>query len=302
VNDDTLPDGLLAQAEDLLGRDHELTAEEPPLAQLVQRSEDRKRARERRRWIVLGAAVIVAAVFAALAGWAWNQRTVAQERLDAIQTSLQAMLSNYTNYLNGVGFHTDKIPIRIDEKVLNAWFDGKDIFINPKFSGDVDVPRREYTQYVLSTNILSGGEYKNELRQHIESALADYFSCSFANRPLFGEIVAAVMNLPRPYIRDLNNSRSFDEAPDVRGSVTLDRGEIWGGAFWELRSVVGQDLADRLLAGAWQSMAWPNAEKETAQKFIDTLLLKAKAMATDQQIAAIVTIFRKRGFPVPSQD
>ena len=34
VNDDTLPDGLLAQAEDLLGRDHELTAEEPALAQL----------------------------------------------------------------------------------------------------------------------------------------------------------------------------------------------------------------------------------------------------------------------------
>ena len=42
VNDDTLPDGLLAQAEDLLGRDHELTAEEPALEQLVsaQRTEN----------------------------------------------------------------------------------------------------------------------------------------------------------------------------------------------------------------------------------------------------------------------
>jgi Protein of unknown function (DUF3040) len=102
VNDDTLPDGLLAQTEDLLGRDHELTEEEPALAQLVQRSKDRKRARERRRWIFLGIAVIVAAVFAALAGWALEQRSeaitannTAQKRLEAIRKSLQAMLRNY---------------------------------------------------------------------------------------------------------------------------------------------------------------------------------------------------------------
>ena len=38
VDDDTLPDGLLAQAEELLQRDRELAAEEPALAKLVQRS------------------------------------------------------------------------------------------------------------------------------------------------------------------------------------------------------------------------------------------------------------------------
>jgi hypothetical protein len=38
VNDDTLPDGLLAQAEELLQRDHELAADEAGLAHLVQRS------------------------------------------------------------------------------------------------------------------------------------------------------------------------------------------------------------------------------------------------------------------------
>jgi hypothetical protein len=43
ADDDTLPDGLLAQAEELLQRDRELAAEEPALAQLVQRSKDRKR-------------------------------------------------------------------------------------------------------------------------------------------------------------------------------------------------------------------------------------------------------------------
>jgi len=148
VSDDTLPDGLLAQAEDLLGRDHELTAEETPLAQLVQRSKDRKRARERRRWIVLGGAVIVAAVFAALAGWALKQRSeaitannTAQKRLEAIQTSLQAMLSNYINYLENIGFRAAAVSMQIAEgEEMNAWYDGKSMFIDPRLAGDVDAP------------------------------------------------------------------------------------------------------------------------------------------------------------------
>jgi len=77
VNDDTLPDGLLAQAEELLQRDHELPVEEPALAKLVQRSRDRRRARERRRRILLGGALLVAVVFAAVARFALVQRSEA---------------------------------------------------------------------------------------------------------------------------------------------------------------------------------------------------------------------------------
>jgi hypothetical protein len=73
VNDDTLPDGLLAQAEELLRRDRELAAEEPAVATLVQRSRDQKRARELRRWLFLGLAVVVAVGFAIVAGFAWVQ-------------------------------------------------------------------------------------------------------------------------------------------------------------------------------------------------------------------------------------
>jgi len=42
VNDDSLSDGLLGQAEELLQRDLELAAEEPALSQLVQRSRDQR--------------------------------------------------------------------------------------------------------------------------------------------------------------------------------------------------------------------------------------------------------------------
>src|SRR5271165_71632 len=77
VNDDTLPEGLLAQAEELLQRDHELAIEEPGLANLVQRSRDQRRARERRRWIILGVISIAALGFLGLAWWALGQRSEA---------------------------------------------------------------------------------------------------------------------------------------------------------------------------------------------------------------------------------
>jgi hypothetical protein len=306
ANDDTLPDGLLAQAEELLQRDQEVAAEEPAIGQLVQRSRDQRRAREWRRRMSVGLAVIVAIVFAALAGWALNQRSeaitakiMAQERLDAIQTSLQAMLSKYINYLHDIGLSTDTVSIEIVEgKELNAWYDGKSMFIDPRLAGDVDAPRREYTHHVLYSKDTLNVGYQNQQMQQIESALADYFPCSFADRAGFGEIVATVMNLGKPYVRNLKNSRKFDETMEA-GGLVQDGGEVWGGVFWEIRSVLGRDLADRVLARAWQSMAWPIAERDTPRKFIDALLVTAGEIGSDRQVAEIGKIFRQRGFPTP---
>jgi hypothetical protein len=272
VIDDILPNALLAQAEELMQRDHELAAEEPALALLVQRSKE-------------------------AAKEAQTERDKAQKRLEAFQVSLQAMLSRYTKYLDNIGFPEDTVSIQIgDGKDVNAWYDPntKAMFIDPIFAGDVDAPRREYTHHVLSKIITF--EEQNQPMQQIESGLADYFPCSFADRPGFGEIVAAVINLGKPYVRILNNSRRFDETAK-RGGEVQDRGEIWGGAFWELRSVLGRDLADRLLVRAWQSVASPLAEQDTARKFIDALLSNAIGIASDRQVTAIRTTFRKRGFP-----
>ena len=91
VNDDTLPDGLLAQAEELLQRDHELAVEEPALAKLVQRSRDQRRAREQRRRFVLGGALFAAFVVAVVAGFAWLQKNEAQIKRDKAAMQLLAM-------------------------------------------------------------------------------------------------------------------------------------------------------------------------------------------------------------------
>jgi WD40 repeat protein len=92
LDDDTLPDALFSQAEELLQRDHQLAVEEPALEKLVQRSRDERRARERRRRFVLGGVALVALVFAVIAWSAWLQRreainqtqlaNIAKERAD----------------------------------------------------------------------------------------------------------------------------------------------------------------------------------------------------------------------------
>ena len=89
--------------------------------------------------------------------------------------------------------------------------------------------------------------------------------------------------------------RKFDETPEF--GELRDRGEIWDGAFWELRSVLKRDLADRLLVRAWQSMKGPFAEQDTSRKFIEIVLANAREIASDPQVILIKTTFRKRGFP-----
>ncbi len=84
-SDDALPDGLLAQSEELIQRDHELTLEEPGILALVQRSRDERGARERRRRLFLGVAVMVALLFAVVAGlalWQWKAATNQKQLAD----------------------------------------------------------------------------------------------------------------------------------------------------------------------------------------------------------------------------
>ena len=59
VDDETLPDGLLAQAEELLQRDRELRTEHPGLLDLAQRSRGQKRMRELLRRGAIGALVLL---------------------------------------------------------------------------------------------------------------------------------------------------------------------------------------------------------------------------------------------------
>ena len=73
----------------------------------------------------LGLAAVAAVIFAALSVLAITANIKAQKRLEAIQMSLQAMLANYINYLDNIGFPANAVSIQIvEDKPMNAWYDG----------------------------------------------------------------------------------------------------------------------------------------------------------------------------------
>ena len=189
--------------------------------------------------------------------------------------------------------------IRIDDSnILNSWYLAaeKTVVVGRQLASDIDMLRWSYTQHVLKVS-----NYKQEIGKptsEIENGLADYLVCSFKNKPNMGETLANLLKYDKSYLRNMENERFFNNlSEDNTGPHS--RGEIWGGAFWEIRTHLGQEIADRILVLAWRTTAWPTAEQDKPQKFIEALLSAAKGIgpSPDRQVNEIKTILQRRKFP-----
>jgi len=101
----------------------------------------------------------------------------------------------------------------------------------------------------------------------VENAVRYYLVASFAGRPQIGAGIARADNLHKSYLHNLEHRRPFQEILldklDAR-----DAGEIWAGALWEIRSKIGNEVADKGVLSAWQSIPWPLKEEELPLRFI----------------------------------
>jgi hypothetical protein len=169
--------------------------------------------------------------------------------------------------------------------------------INQLIAGDVDVPRRAYTHHVL---LAGRGKTIGPNLQALEYGLAWYLPCSFAGRPIYGEVAGRAMKADRP-IADLSEPRNFK--PFTSGndlSFSFEAGAAWASLFWEIRTRLGQQTADALVIQAWQKMSasfGKAADKSVARKF-DQELLDAAENASKDARSVISTILTDRGFPL----
>ncbi len=143
------------------------------------------------------------------------------------------------------------------------------------------------------------GEWSQAYRE-IGSGLADYFPCSFNNKQWFGEIAARgplkeVIN--KPYIRDLGNDRKFTEGPPNASpyAAPQDGGEIWGGAFWEMRKLLGQATADKLLFSTWVALQPSDTRENERVGFVRKLLDMVPSSTGRNHVRQIQAIFERRG-------
>jgi hypothetical protein len=172
----------------------------------------------------------------------------------SLRKQLEASFAAFMRYLTSIGFApNDRVQIRVDPKTeTNAYFVPGDnrIVIGEALARDTHVVYRTYTHYALSTFIKL-----SEPAAAVESGLADYFTCSFSDNPLFGEESARVLKLKgvwnKAYLRTLDNARKFSELGPKPESH--DAGEVWGAAFWDIRRALGREAADKLLFSIWAS-------------------------------------------------
>jgi hypothetical protein len=74
----------------------------------------------------------------------------------------------------------------------------------------------------------------------MDEGFADYFSCSLLNDPIIGEWVVS----DPQGLRNIDNNLRYPD--DYIGQVHSD-GRIYGGALWDLRELLSQDITDRLV-------------------------------------------------------
>ena len=134
----------------------------------------------------------------------------------------------------------------------------------------------------------------------IESGLADYFPASSQSDPRIAETAALRLRdilgeevFNKPYVRNLVNNRKFSEIQG--GTLPADAGEIWGGAFWDVRLLMGKDSADQLLLSTWLALEPPDPTGDIAANFVNRLLELEQTLEDGRYASDIQAIFQERG-------
>lgn len=200
-----------------------------------------------------------------------------------LKTELESSLTSFRSYMGKLGFSVGTRPVSVEiapgvayKGYVGSWNpDTASIVVASAFAHDKASVLRQLAHESLHTRSIQSSEYLA-----VESGLATYFPCSFLNHPKVGDQASAAgQNVYRP--QDLLNSRRFSEIQLKQYvSVQNDGSEIWGAAFWQIRELLGQEDADRMLAKMWQALSVGNSQTASFYaSFVESLVESAKGVA-----------------------
>jgi hypothetical protein len=221
-----------------------------------------------------------------------------------LQEDLEQTLDAYGRYLSDIGYKSSErlAKFRVDRTVKSGARynpEANEIVVAKDLAVDPDVALREYTHHVLRD--VKKGEIP--LWTSIQSGLADYFPCSFKNSPHFAEKAAPILRkmfpgivVPQDFVRNMDNQRKFSEIEPIASSKQ-DAGEVWSGALWEIRKLVGREQVDRVFLEAWTTSDVKDDSMASYVNFLDSIF--KVAVRHGLAVSALRAIFEKRGLSVP---
>jgi hypothetical protein len=247
-----------------------------------------------------------------------NLPSAIQEHLGEIQTEISKDISDYGSYLHSIGYTplTKNLSVEIStEDDDNAYFDGEKLVIGSNLVRLPDVIYREYTNRMLKEVNPSSWNIQDWKAVAIISGLGDYFPCSYVGNPKFGVEAAKLLYkiaptaIPSGYLRNLANDRQFvsDSAPPAApvGQPSKEphgAGEVWGGAFWDIRRILGCkdeakrcQKADRILLASVPSL---KEGPDVVMPFAASIIDNTRSAAGTQEAEEVRAAFARRGLKV----
>jgi hypothetical protein len=121
----------------------------------------------------------------------------------------------------------------------------------------------------------------------INSGLITYFACSFRDKPQFGKSGSSAG------FWDLRKKRGFEEIRP-RGYAMHDGAGVWGSVFWEMRGLLGKNVADQRLFSTWSEWK-PVGATNQSPVFAKKLLEIIGSRDGKAQAANVRKILEERG-------
>ncbi len=227
---------------------------------------------------------------------------------EQLKQKLTSSLLSYQEYMKKLGFlaRTGSVGVSIRRRQEMtgggvSYYDPKQnaIVVESSYANDTDLVLLEYTRRAL---FLSVGErssvFSVPANEAIFYGLASYFPCSFKNSSIFGDVSAGAHQEYKAW--DLSNDRKFAELqPSSHHSAEVDGREIWGGAFWEVRHLLGREPADKLLFSAWTSVQ-PSFDLRTnpSSMFAKKIIEMVRSIEGGQRVNEVQAVFARRGMSV----
>ncbi len=199
---------------------------------------------------------------------------------------LEDAFARFRDYVKSLGYRNapgstfgvigvqDKIPGGAPALYDN---EKRKLIIGREYVNDLTILYRAYMLHVLAS---SGPDPNLDDYPAIFSGLATYFSYSFVDNP----------SPDTPTAWDLTKKRPFAEIKPTDLSINNDGTEIWGSTFWELRTMLGQNAADKLLLDAWFGLHAVQIKADHGASFVRKLIDLEKTHETE-----IRAVYARRG-------